>query len=127
VDEDLERYQSSEIDRFSEKDVNDIMSQTNEDNMMMRIMELADERESFPTIGKYYTFVYNPKTPRIEYDEFPLIACVGMYMWGFKGLNYHWGDFRNYTWNEYQGLHVIYPQELMTLRSIPYQKFKINK
>ena len=47
--------------------------------------------------------------------------------WGFKGLNYHWGEVRNYTWNEVIGqLHVIYPMELTDLRSIPYQYIRIN-
>jgi len=125
-DEELEEYQKQD-DRFSEKTVNKISSYTDEDDMMLDILEIAKEYDVLPLPGKYYTFVYKAKTPRIQYDEYPLIACVGVYKWGFRGLNYHWGDFRNYTWEEVIGYtHVIYPTELDTLRSIPYQKFKLN-
>ena len=96
------------------------------DDMMLEIMEILTETEVIPDVGKYYTFIYQAKTPRVEYDQFPLIACVGVFEWGFRGLNYHWGDFRNYTWEEASILRVVYPMELKPLRAIPYQSFTIN-
>ena len=97
------------------------------DDMMIEIMDTLTETELIPDIGRYYTFVYTPKTPRIEYDQNPLIACVGLFRWGFRGINYHWNDFRNYTWEEIVGsLHLVYPLELNDMRSIPYQHFRIN-
>ena len=122
-----EEYQESTLNRL-ENVVSDIIAMQDPDDMMLAVTETLTETELIPDIGKYYTFIYAPKTPRIRYDQFPLIACVGLFRWGFRGMNYHWGgDFRNYTWNEVLGqLHIAYPMEMDDLRSIPYQNFKIN-
>lgn len=122
-----EEYQESTLNRL-EHVVSDIIAMEDPDDMMLAVTETLTETELIPDIGKYYTFIYAPKTPRIRYDQFPLIACVGLFKWGFRGMNYHWGgDFRNYTWNEVLGqLHIAYPMEMEDLRSIPYQNFKIN-
>ena len=102
------------------------------DEMMFEIISTLKETEMVPDVGRYYTFIYSPKTPRIEYDQYPLIACVGLFRWGFRGLNYHWAlrdanPFRNYTWEELVGnLHLVYPTELQDMRAIPYQYFRIN-
>ena len=122
-----EVYVESKLNRL-EHVVSDIIAMEDPDDMMLAVTETLTETELIPEIGKYYTFIYAPKTPRIRYDQFPLIACVGLFRWGFRGMNYHWGgDFRNYTWNEVLGqLHIAYPMEMDDLRSIPYQNFKIN-
>lgn len=98
------------------------------DDMFLELMDILTIKELVPQVGRYYTFIYAPKTPRIRYDEFPLIACVGVYKWGFKGINYHWGDYRNYTWEELANneLLLVYPNELQDMRTIPYQKIRIN-
>jgi len=104
--------------------VDDIINKSNADDRMISLLEVLTETEVVPDVGRYYTFVYQPKTSKIKYDQNPLIACVSVDKWGFKGLNYHWGKFRNYTWNEVIGnLHLIYPLELRDARSIPYQHF----
>ena len=122
-----EGYVESKLNRL-EHVVSDIIAMEDTDDMMLAVTETLTETELIPDVGKYYTFIYAPKTPRIRYDQFPLIACVGLFRWGFRGMNYHWGgDFRNYTWNEVLGqLHIAYPMEMEDLRSIPYQNFKIN-
>ena len=122
-----EGYVESKLNRL-EHVVSDIIAMTDPDDMMLAVTETLTETELIPDVGKYYTFIYAPKTPRIRYDQFPLIACVGLFKWGFRGMNYHWGgDFRSYTWNEVLGqLHIAYPMEMEDLRSIPYQNFKIN-
>ena len=53
-----------------------------------------------PNVNKYYVFVYKAKTPNILYDKHPLIMCTGVYKWGFTGFNYHWEDYRRYSWLE---------------------------
>ena len=122
-----EDYLASDTQRV-ENLVDDIRTSGDPDDMFLALMEVLTTKELVPQVGRYYTFIYRPKTPRIEYDEFPLIACVGVYPWGFKGINYHWGDYRNYTWNEVgnNDLLLVYPNELQDMRSIPYQKFRIN-
>ena len=108
----------------------DLNNKTNDpEEMMIEIMDaLKDTVTPIPDVGKYYTFVYNPKTPNITYDQHPLIACTEIYQWGFKGLNFHWQKTRNYTWEELAGqLYIVDYVELDDLLSIPYAKFRLNK
>ena len=98
------------------------------EDLMLIIMDVLKEDAIYPEVGKFYTFVYNPKTPDIEYDQHPLIACVALKSWGFRGLNFHWQKYRNYTWEEVAGkLFTVKYNELDELLSIPYAKFRLNK
>lgn len=122
-----EDYLKSDNDRLAGGAANDIANMGDADDMMLALMGVLTDTEVAPTVGRYYTFIYKAETPEILYDQFPLIACVNVFPWGFRGLNYHWGKFRNYTWEELQSLlYVIYPNELEEARSIPYQKFVLN-
>ena len=77
-----------------------------------------------PSEGKFYTYVYRAKTPGIEYDMHPLIACTEVYGSGFTGINFHWGKYRKYTWEEIQSnLYEVDAGELADLREIPYALF----
>ena len=95
-----------------------------EDLMLMIMEALKGTVSPIPEVGKFYTFVYNAKTPRIQYDQHPLIACTDLQQWGFKGLNFHWKQSRNYTWEELAGqLYIVDYNELDDLLAIPYAKF----
>ncbi len=110
--------------------LSDLNNQTNDpEEMMMIIMEaLNDTVTPIPEVGKYYTFIYNAKTPDITYDQHPLIACTDLQSWGFKGLNFHWRQSRNYTWEELAGqLYIVEYTELDDLLRFPYGKFILNK
>ncbi len=121
-----EEYLEDQRNRL-EYNVDNIINLEDADDRMLAVTEILTETEIIPSIGRFYTFIYAPKTPRIRYDQFPLIACTDVQRWGFRGYNVHWPDFRNYTWEEVIGyLHVAYPLEMPDLRSIPYQNFKIN-
>lgn len=102
---------------------------TDPEELMMIIMDTFQGDEvMYPEVGKFYTFVYLAKTPKIVYDQHPLIACTHLYAWGFKGTNFHWEETRSYTWNEVIGkIFVVEYQELDELLSIPYMKIRINK
>lgn len=109
----------------------DLLDQTSlmqdPDDKMLLIMDTLNDVDVVPEVGKYYTFIYKAKTPNIIYDEFPLIACIGIFEWGFRGINYHWGEVRNYDWVETQSqFHIVRESELSDLRSISYQKFTLN-
>ena len=94
------------------------------DDIMMNIMEVFTQTDLTPDPGNYYTFVYHAKTPGV-YDEFPLVAVTYVDRWGFRGLNFHWGTSRNYTWQEIVGrLHLIQNDEIDYLRSLSYANFK---
>jgi hypothetical protein len=97
------------------------------DDFMTAILEVFTESDYIPEPGNYYTFVYLAKTPKIIYDQHPLIACTGVYQWGFTGLNFHLNSSRRYTWQEVIGqVHKIYNDEITYMRSIPYQKTILN-
>ena len=109
---------------------NDINLRTNDpEDMMLEIMQLLNDTVTpIPEVGRFYTFVYNAKTPGETYDQHPLIACTALEQWGFKGLNFHWQKSRNYTWNELAGqLYIVQWNELDDLMAIPYAKFILNK
>jgi hypothetical protein len=98
------------------------------EDIMLIIMDIFKEEVLYPEPGKFYTFLYNPKTPEIEYDQHPLIACTSLEKWGFKGMNFHWRQSRQYTWEEVAGkLHVVKYNELDELISLQYGKFRLNK
>ena len=94
---------------------------TDAESIMLEILSVFNQTEIIPDVGKYYTFIYLAKTANKKFDQFPLIACTEILPWGFRGLNYHWGTLRNYTWQEVAGfLHVVENDEIDYLRSIPY-------
>ena len=109
--------------------LSDLNNRTNDpEEMMLEIMEtLKDTVTPIPEVGKFYTFVYNAKTPNKTYDQHPLVACTSLERWGFKGLNYHWRKSRNYTWEELTGqLYIVQYDELEALLAIPYAKYILN-
>jgi hypothetical protein len=112
--------QSSRVSQLKRK----IRNMSNPDDIMLSIMEVFTQSDFIPDVGKYYTFIYLAKSPDITYDQYPLIAVTGVERWGFKALNYHWNEFKNYTWQEVAGkMHVIEANEIEYLRSLPYAKF----
>ena len=123
---DLERHPTERVEELKRMVLDANTSDTEE--IMLIIMELFTIEEILPEVGKFYTFIYNPKTPNITYDQHPLIACVDLFKWGFRGLNFHWQQYRNYTWAEVAGkLHLVEFQELDELLALQYGKFLLNK
>lgn len=110
---------------------NRIKNLTLQEDIMREILDIFKESTVIPEPGKFYTFIYKAKTPNIEYDQHPLIACTELKNWGFRGLNFHWSlgrQSRNYTWEEVIGkMHIINYEELDEMLSIPYAKFRLNK
>ena len=50
------------------------------DLIMMNILQIFNETDLVPDSGKFYTFVYQAKTPRLEYDEHPLVAVTEVFI-----------------------------------------------
>ena len=97
---------------------------TDPQSIMLEIISIFQETEIIPDVGKYYTFIYIPKTKDLAFDNFPLIACIDIFKWGFRGVNFHWNDYRNYTWQEVAGfLHVVKEDEIEYMKTIPYGYF----
>lgn len=95
------------------------------EDIMLEITDVFKNEVLLPEVGNYYTFIYNPKTPDITYDQHPLIAVIGVEKWGIRAINYHWNDTRNYSWAEVAGkFHLVEDDEIMSMRNINYAKFK---
>ena len=80
--------------------LSEINSTMDTEDQMLKIMQtLNDTVTPIPDVGGFYTFIYNAKTPRIQYDQHPLIVCAEVFRWGF---------------------YVVQPDELDDLVSIQY-------
>lgn len=91
------------------------------DDLMLELMSILTESKEPPRAGRYYIFVYNAKTPSLRYDQNPFVYVKNVYKWGFSGINYHWGEERQYTWDEVAGrMYEIYKEEVADLRRIPF-------
>ena len=107
--------------------LNGITGKESGDDLMLELLEVVSESGKVPQVGKFYIFVYNAKTPNIRYDQNPLVAVTDVFQWGFKGLNMHWGEVRQYTWNEVVGsLYEVFASEIKDLQAIPFANFRIN-
>ena len=97
------------------------------DDLMLELLGVLQEGGKVPESGKYYVFVYNPKTPNIQYDQNPFVAVTDVFSWGFRGINFHWGEIRQYTYNEIVGqIYEVYSEEVSDVREIPFRKFRLN-
>jgi hypothetical protein len=101
------------------------------DKLMNEIMSILSGTESaYPSQGRYYTYIYYAKTPKILYDQHPLILAGDMLPKGFLGFNYHLGKIRQYNTADgdrlVSGLYELSQQEFATLRSVPYRKLIQN-
>ena len=90
------------------------------DDLMLELLDVLEESGKIPSVGKFYIFVYRPKTPNIKYDQNPLVAVTDIFKWGFRGINFHWGETRQYTLDEIPGsIYEVYKSELKDLEMIP--------
>ena len=97
------------------------------DDIMIELLGDLTEGPKVPQPGKIYVFVYNAKTPQLRYDQNPFVAVTDVFPWGFRGINFHWGEQRQYTWTEVAGgLYEVYPSEVKDLQMIPFANFKLN-
>ena len=108
--------------------IDNLIGTEDPDDLMLELMDALNTNVTpAPDIGKYYIFVYQPKTPNIRYDAHPLVAVTDLFRWGFRGMNYHWGEMRQYTWNEVVGqLYEVNPDELADARELPFAKIRLN-
>ena len=95
------------------------------DDIMGELIGVLSEGGKVPEAGKYYTFFYSAKTSGIQYDEHPLVAVTDVFSWGFRGINFHWGDNRQYDYNQIiGGLYEIYPEEISDVRELSFAKVR---
>lgn len=98
------------------------------DASMKILLDNLSLSQIIPQQDKYYVFVYKAKTKGIVYDRHPFITCSSIFKWGFVGFNYHWNEYRKYTWNEVvTNLYEINELELNTMETFPIAKFVRNR
>ena len=108
--------------------VNNLIGTEEPDDIMVDLIDnLGTTVTSSPSVGRYYVFVYSAKTPNIQYDSNPLVAVTDVFEWGFRGINLHVGQYRNYTYNELVGqLYEVNSDELSDVRELPFGKMQLN-
>tara|TARA_Y100000289_G_scaffold61443_1_gene69523 strand:- start:2147 stop:2440 length:294 start_codon:yes stop_codon:yes gene_type:complete len=73
----------------------DIQSETDvEDRMELIMYALNDTVKPIPEEGNICTFKYYAKTPKLRYDQHPLVAVSDVFPWGFRGINFHHQEYR---------------------------------
>ena len=104
-----------------------LIGNENPDDLATEILGVLTEGSNIPQPGNFYVFAYKAKTHGIAYDELPLVAVTEVFQRGFRGLNYHWGEMRQYTFPEIiGGLYQVDEMELRDLRTIPFVKIVLN-
>jgi hypothetical protein len=98
------------------------------DNLMEEIKNILPSIKKIQVEpGNIYTFTYIAKTPGLSYDMYPLVGVTKVFNWGFIGINFHWGESRQYTWDEIVGdLYEIQKEELTDLQRVPYADLSEN-
>jgi len=118
------KQQKEEKNRISPL-VKKLIGTENSDDLMLELIDILPETKEPPKVGKFYIFVYNAKTPNLRYDQNPLVAVTEVFKWGFKGLNYHWGEVRQYTWDEVAGgMYEVYDTEIEDLKKLPFSNIR---
>ena len=97
------------------------------DDVIVELLEVLTEGPKSVQAGKMYIFVYNAKTNQLRYDQNPFVAVTDVFQWGFRGINLHWGESRQYTWGEVAGgMYEVYSSEVKDLQMLPFANFKLN-
>lgn len=98
------------------------------DDVMISLLDIFTEIPPRNVVsGKYYIFVYLAKTRQLMYDQNPFVAVTDVFKWGFRGINFHWNETKQYTWNELVGgLYEIYPSEVNQLKTMSFANFRFN-
>lgn len=105
--------------------VKNLIGTESSDDLMLELMDTLTETKEPPKVGRFYIFVYNAKTSGIKYDQNPLVAVTDVFKWGFRGINYHWGESRQYTWDEVAGgMYEVYKDEIEDLRRLPFSNIR---
>jgi len=111
------------------EDLRRVSSSDKRMNMILEAIENTN-RGMFPEAGKYYTYIYYAKTPKLLYDRYPLIKAGDLLSKGFRGFNYHLDKIRQYNTSDgdrlITGLYEISPAEFNLLLRVAYKKLVKN-
>jgi hypothetical protein len=122
------RPTDTDADRNRIRAVSDnLIGNEDPDDVMVELLEVLTEGPKSVQAGKMYIFVYNAKTNQLRYDQNPFVAVTDVFQWGFRGINLHWGESRQYTWGEVAGgMYEVYSSEVKDLQMLSFANFKLN-
>ena len=105
--------------------VRDLIGTEDADDIMTELISVLNEGGKSASVGKYYTFFYDAKTTGRSYDQHPLVGVTEVFSWGFRGINFHWRDRRQYTYDQIiGGLYEIYPEEISDVIELNFTKVR---
>ena len=108
--------------------MDDLIGIEDPDDIMIELLNVLQEGPKVPQVGKLYIFVYNAKTPLMNYDQNPFVAVTDIFPWGFRGENFDWREVRQYTWSEVAGgLYEVYPAEVRDLSALNFANIRLNR
>ena len=81
----FEQYEQQVGDNRIAPIMDELKEMSDPEEMMLLIMDTLKDVEVVPDVGQYYTFIYTAKTPRLTYDQHPLVAVTDIQRWGFRG------------------------------------------
>jgi len=105
--------------------VDNLIGIENSDDIMTELISVLKEGGKSASTGKYYTFFYDAKTTGRPYDQHPLVGVTEVFSWGFRGINFHWGDRRQYSYDQIiGGLYEIYPEEMSDVIELSFANIR---
>ena len=82
--------------------------------LVTELEEVISDSVSAPEAGQFF-------------DVNPLVAVTEVYSWGFRGVNFHHGQYRTYSFSNLVGqTYRVYPEEIKDLQALPFGKIRLN-
>tara|TARA_R110001606_G_scaffold330849_1_gene478575 strand:+ start:472 stop:810 length:339 start_codon:yes stop_codon:yes gene_type:complete len=91
------------------------------EKIMLQLQEvLSDSQSDIPIPGKVYVYTYIAEKPDFLTDMYPVVQVMGVYNWGWTGMNLHIKKQRNYSiGNNTTPLYLLKPNEVQTVLTLP--------
>ena len=97
-----------------------IGTETSENIMGQLEAALGDTVSPMPIPGKVYVYTYIAEKPDFLTDMYPVVQVLGVYEWGWTGMNLHIQKQRNYSiGNNTTPLYMLKPNEVQSVLGLP--------
>ena len=81
---------------------------------------LSDSKADIPVPGGVYVYTYIAEKPDFLTDMYPVVQVLGVYDWGWTGMNLHIRKQRNYSiGNNTTPLYLLKPNEVQSVLTLP--------
>ena len=110
--------------------IKDKLTSSDPEDLMLEIMDaLNNTVEAIPTVGNYYTFVYNAKTAGKQYDQHPLDCLHRFIQVGIQGNQFSLAIISVITHGKNSQVKCIWSNQLSWMTYFLYlmQSLSLNK